>query len=114
MHSKSISKVMVAQGDLMQPIDPQVELLDGKLRFSWQNAPDLEYANRRDQVIMLAYFPDTKTLRQDIFGCMRTAGEDFLEIDDKYQNAKMEVYMAFVSSDRETTSDSIYLGRING
>jgi hypothetical protein len=41
------SKAMISQGDLMQAIDPQVELLQGELRFSWQNQPDLNYTNKK-------------------------------------------------------------------
>lgn len=108
------SKAMVSQGDLMRPIDPQVELLQGKLRFSWQNQPDLDYTNKKDQVMMLAYFPESHDISADVYGALRTAGEDFLPIDNKLQQAWMEVYMAFVSSDRETASDTIYLGTING
>lgn len=108
------SKAMISQGDLMQPIDPQVELLQGKLRFSWQNQQALNYTNKKDQVMMLAYFPETHDICADVYGALRTAGEDFLPIDNKLQQARMEVYIAFVSSDRETASDTIYLGTING
>jgi hypothetical protein len=108
------SKAMIAEGDLMQPLDPQVELLTGKLRFTWQNQPDLEYTNRKDQIMMLAYFPDSHEASIDIYGAQRTVCEDFLLFDNKRQNTRMEVYIAFVSSDRESTSDTIYLGAING
>lgn len=108
------SKAMISQGDLMQPIDPQVELLPGKLRFTWQNEPHLGYANRKDQIMMLVYFPDSQEASIDIYGAQRSVGEDFLGFDNKMQNARMEVYMAFVSSDRESASDTIYLGTING
>lgn len=108
------SKAVISQGELMQPIDPEVELLDGKLRFSWQNQPYLQYTNKKDQVMMLAYFPDSHDISADVYGALRTAGEDFLPVDNKLQQARMEVYMAFVSSDRETASDTIYLGTING
>ena len=108
------SKAMISQGDLMQPVDPQVDLLQGKLRFSWENQPDLNYTNKKDQVMMLAYFPETHDISADVYGALRTAGEDFLPIDNKLQQARMEVYMAFVSSDRESASDTIYLGTING
>jgi hypothetical protein len=108
------SKAMSSRGDLMQPLDPQVELLAGKLRFTWQNQPDLEYTNRKDQIMMLAYFPDSHEASIDIYGAQRAAGEDFLPFENKRQNTRMEVYMAFVSSDRESASDTIYLGTING
>lgn len=108
------SKAMCTQGDLMQPIDYQVELLTGKLRFTWQNQPGLDYARKKDQVMMLAYFPESHEASIDIYGAQRAIGEDFLYFENKRQNTRMEVYMAFVSSDRETASDTIYLGTING
>ncbi|HKG06218.1 MAG TPA: DUF6266 family protein [Pedobacter sp.] len=108
------AKAKVSQGNLMQPIDPQVELLPGQLKFSWQNPANMEHTNGKDQVMMMAYFPEYNEVSLEVFGAVRTAGEDFLHIETKKQNRRMEVYIAFVAADRETASDSIHLGTING
>lgn len=112
--SLDYSKAMLAQGDLLQPINPQVEQQGTMLRFSWDNPQYMAYSNRKDQVMMVAYFPEQKEASLEIFGALRTAGADFLEIDEELQHARMEVYIAFVASDRESASDSIHLGTLNG
>jgi len=108
------SKAMIAQGDLLQAINPQAELLGDQLRFSWQNPPDLEFSNRKDQVMKLAYFPESNEVVLEVYGALRAAAEDFLFIDGSKVNKRMEVYMAFVSADRDCASDTVYLGTING
>lgn len=117
------SKLKLAEGDLPLPdaIEVTVEDLgdEVKLHFTWETGTDLAYERNRDQVMILAYLPQIKKTAYLDGGARRPQGQDSLLIPKK-EGAKRyptmityaETYLAFVSNDRESVSDSIYCGRI--
>ncbi|WP_448103900.1 DUF6266 family protein [Pedobacter panaciterrae] len=113
------TKVMISKGELPCPINPKVELENNVLTFKWHVDPLCGYPLNRDQVMMLAYLPANNTVRFVLSGARRNAGTDtllvHLEKGDSEQSKKddvIETYIAFISDDRLSISNSVYVGRI--
>lgn len=106
------SKVIFSMGSLPLPIDAEVKLADGRLQFSWN--PDLENEENdpSDQVMLVAYFPNTFQALTVQNGSPRTAGRHDILLPSHKNSMVIETYMAFISEDRERVSTSIYLGQI--
>jgi hypothetical protein len=121
------TKAVVTAGKLLGPENPQVVLneynpvaVKCSLKFSWAVNPDWNYIRQRDQVMMLAFFPETGTANWCLSGARRSEGSDVLAIFpdfiDRVNTIKqtyVETYMAFIADDRESISGSIYTGRVN-
>lgn len=126
------SKIVVSKGNLLPAQNPvishTVESTTDKraiytnvfLKFHWDIDATLDYDRESDQVMLLAYLPDNKTAFYKVSGARRSEGEDTLKgciaikkrgsvIKDRF----IETYIAFISDDRESISDSIYMGRID-
>lgn len=93
-------------------MNAEVKLADKKLQFSW--APDLENEENdpSDQVMLIAYFPQTFLALTVKNGSPRTAGKHDIRLPSFKKAMVIETYMAFISEDRERVSDSIYLGQL--
>jgi hypothetical protein len=126
------SKIIVSKGDLDSaqhpviskiveaPIDKKALDTNVSIKFQWDIDPTWDNDLKRDQVMLLAYLPDNKTAFYKLSGSRRSEGEDTLQgciaiknhgntIKDRF----IETYIAFISDDRESISDSIYTGRID-
>ena len=126
------SKITVSKGNLLPaqnpvishvvepPTDKKVIYSNVSLKFQWDIDPTWDYDMKSDQVMLLAYLPDNKTAFYKLSGARRSEGEDTLKgciaiknhgniIKDRF----IETYIAFISDDRESISDSIYTGRID-
>jgi len=101
------SKLLVAEGKLPMAENPVVEKTESGLKFNWDKVKT--FPRNMDQTMLLAYFPDLDKAEYITAGAKRSAGEDFLEIRLSRINERMEVYMAFISEDRENVSNSVYL-----
>lgn len=107
------AEIKLSAGTAKRPENPSLELTDSGLKFSWTYDTLLPYSVGQDQVMMLAYFPEEVESVCVISGARRTALSDVLPMASAQRSRKMEVYMAFVSDDRLSVSDSVYLGPIN-
>lgn len=121
------SNAIVAAGGLPMVLNPTVELLlcdfvnkKAELKFSW--VPDSNnYGERpRDQVMMLAFFPETGKASYCLSGSRRSEGSDVLPLGwtmkpdgSGFNETHVETYLAFIADDRMQVSDSIYTGRVN-
>lgn len=117
--SLDYSKVLVCKGKLPGPLNAVVDLDGNILKFKWDVNPNWSKKLKRDQVMMLAYLPATNSASYWLSGARRSAGADELEapiqLEAQGQAVKdqfIETYIAFVSDDRQSISDSVYLGRI--
>lgn len=113
------SKVMVSKGDLTAPANASVSLSGNLLTFKWATPPAGSSTRNEDQVMLLAYLPDSKSAAFIVGGPGRSAGEAVLKFLPKLGNAygsgkdtAAETYIAFISNDRQQVSDSVYLGRL--
>jgi hypothetical protein len=105
--------VRLSQGNALAPRDPAVEVVNEGLRFNWAYAEDQDWDARMDQVMMMAYLPDDNDATYITSGARRSAGSDVLQIHPTLRNKRMEVFMSFVTDDRQSVATSIYLGRFN-
>lgn len=117
--SLDYSKVLVCKGKLPGPENAVVELEGDILKFKWDVNPGWSNKLKRDQVMMLAYLPGNDRANYWLSGARRSAGADELEVPIQRQargaavkDEFIETYIAFISDDRQSISDSVYVGRV--
>lgn len=106
-------KLVLSIGDAAPPRDLAIALSPGALTFSWAFDQLKDWTSRSDQVMMMALFPDDDCAIYEQAGAKSSAGKDVLQLPTNYHLRHMEVYISFISSDRQTICRSIYLGRFN-
>jgi len=106
------TKLIVAQGPIPGPKDPMVKVVDNQLEFQWKADLKAGGADKYDQVMLLAYFPQSKKSIILPSGARRTAEKEILEIPAFDQDTVIETYIAFVADDRMNASNSVYLGQV--
>lgn len=89
------------------------------LQFSWAVDPTETFLRNRDQVMMLAFYPETRSANFCLSGARRNEGTDLLIIHPNYEHegtkikqTYVETYVAFIADNRESISKSVYTGRI--
>ena len=101
--------VKVSSGELPLPQNIKVTQNTNKeLQFTW-NTDDIEYANRYDQVMLLAYDIEGGYAYKRLTGQLRMNGSDTLNVQRGFERT-LHLYIAFVSANRLTRSNSLYLG----
>lgn len=100
------SKVKLSAGYAAPPTNPTVELTDAGLRFAWTHDESMDWSVSQDQVMMLEFFPEESESAYVISGARPAAQFDVLNMVPAQRKRVMEVYMAFVSDDRSSVSDS--------
>ena len=111
--SLDYSRVLLAEGSLLQADDVQVKIVETGLEFSWHVAPNLQWPENTDQVMLLAIFPNKEKISYQPFGASRSTGTAVLEISGPMLGEYIESYIAFISADRKTVSSSVYVGSLN-
>jgi len=106
------TKLIVAQGPIPGPKDAMVKVVDNQLEFQWKADLKAGGADKSDQVMLLAYFPQSKKSIILPSGARRTAEKEILEIPAFDQDTVIETYIAFVADDRMNASNSVYLGQV--
>jgi hypothetical protein len=89
---------------------PKVKHEEGEMHFSWDYDPDTESDNRRDQVMLLIYFPKANTSCYQFSGARRSEGFERLDVPQLNEGETAEVYISFVSDDRKSISNSTHIG----
>jgi len=98
----------VSHGTLPLPGRIEAELTpDNELVFTWETG-SCDREHEFDQVMLLAYDIDGKRANMSLNGLFRHTGRDTLYISGLLET--FVVYAAFISADRESQSDSVYLG----
>lgn len=103
-------KMLLSRGTALPPKNPRVLADPAGLTFSWDIEAGLPWSCTQDQVMMLVWFPEMNEALFNIAGARRAAGSDQLPLPPSLRSLNMETYIAFVSEDRESVSNSIYLG----
>lgn len=106
-------KVLLSRGHALPPVNARLSNSAQGLTFDWDTIPDLPWSTNQDQTMTLAWFPEKNEALFNIGGAYRLSGTDHLNIPPALLSERMEIYIAFVSSDRESVSNSIYLGTLN-
>jgi len=100
-------------GRIYGPGSPGVSLVSAGLKFTWNAEEDRGWSGGSDQLMMVVYFPESKSVAYCLYGAKRSAGEDVLPLTETQLTTRMEVYVSCVSADRKAIADSMYLGRLN-
>lgn len=103
--------VKISYGELPLPQHINVRQNANKeLEFTW-DTNDIEYANKYDQVMLLAYDIEGGYAYTRLAGQLRMNGSDTINVQRGF-NKTLHLYIAFVSADRSSRSNSLYLGPI--
>ena len=103
-------KVLISFGGLENP-EATAEINDNKLVVSWQDNK-IKHERLKDQALVLAYCLDLKEAVYETHGAFRNSGREELILPEHFRNKRILVYLAFVSSDRESQSMSQFLGEL--
>lgn len=107
------SLALVSYGDLPGAVDPQAVLADNVVTFNWEAGSNENGADSSDFAMLLAYDTLNDTSYHDIAAARRKKGVAVLELEDDGVSIRdIELYIAFISEDRERISNSQYLGNI--
>jgi hypothetical protein len=103
-------KVLVSKGVLKPARNFVAVKTAHSIKFSWDTNPKMAWPESTDQVMMLAYFVESKKIVYSLFGNSRLSGSDELQIPESMAGEQMETYISFISVNRKGVADSIYTG----
>jgi hypothetical protein len=106
------SRIKLAQGKLLGPADAAVQVHQNGLLFCWDQQISAGYERRSDQVMLLAFHAEGGFAYRRLSGNRRSAGQELLEIPRERISMGYHTWMAFIADDRQSISDSIYLGKV--
>jgi len=105
-------QVKISFGELPLSENISVTCQDAKLQFGWSTA-HVKGTSMKDQIMVLAYHPESRTAVFDTQGSFRSMGNQMLDTYGEFRGKTVHVYAAFVAADRSKQSDSFYLGAID-
>jgi len=104
--------IRISMGDLTVSDDLRVSYPGNKsLIFEW-NPAYVEGTDPKDQIMVLAYHPESQTAIYALHGSFRDSGVQELKISSDFTGKQVHVYAAFIAADRSRQSDSQYLGEV--
>jgi hypothetical protein len=107
------AQIKISSGDLPVSADLTANLVAAEtIEFTWSTASG-GYLERNDQIVVLAYHPESGTAIYEIHGAFRHTGIQTMDISTAFSGKTVQVYAAFISADRSRQSDSVYLGAVN-
>lgn len=106
------SKSFVAWGDMPLAKDVVVSLQANRLHVSWNPACDNKLTLPNDRVLLLVYFPGSPAFNFIDIGAKRSEGAEIMKVL-RNRNTIGHVYMAFISNNRKSISNSQYLGALD-
>jgi hypothetical protein len=104
-----MTKVLVAKGRLVPPINPVMTYSDNRLLFTW-DVLDHSWPSANERVMFLAYAPELGEVIYDLAGAKRSKGADFLSMNASWLGKKIETYIAFRAETGNMVSNSVYTG----
>jgi len=107
----AFSKVLVTKGLMPAPAVIATEMTEEGIAVTWDTTLIPKRTFYSDQVIILAYFAAIGESRYISGGAQRHLGRDMLVLEGIERDHEMEIYVAFVSDDRKSISNSVYLGQ---
>ena len=82
------------------------------VRFYWQSNDEIPSDHKLDRTILLLYHPGSDYSNFRIYGSERWQLTDFLTIKDFKPGDMLYGYLAFISSENQEVSNSVYLGML--
>ena len=106
------SKVLFSKGTI--PVNNQVMVgtTVGGLKFSWDNSANLAKMSDNDHVMLMAYCPEKDCAFCQLDGDKRRVGFEEIFLPRYHETVLMHTYVAFISSDRKSISNSLYTGTV--
>jgi len=109
--SVDYSLALMSRGSLSKPLNGATDLLTaGQVTFTWDDNSAEGNANATDKAMVLVYNPDKKESMYILNGAERTVGTQVITIPNTYAGDTVELFMAFVTADGSSVSNSVYLG----
>lgn len=106
------SKIRLSHGTLLTPENPTSQSYNEGILFSWDKQLHAGYERKTDQVMLMAFDPDKNIAFNKVSGNRRNEGEELLLIPERNRLHDYHTWIAFIADDRESISDSIYLGLV--
>jgi hypothetical protein len=103
------TRILLSRGKALMPKDPILNKTGDGLSISWTVEKDLPWTTNQDQTMLLAYFPEVNEAIFDLAGAKRRDGTAQLTLPPAFRELELETYLAFVSEDRESVSNSMHL-----
>jgi len=100
-------KVLISRGNLIPPTGVTVEVVTAGLKFNWYT-DGWQGGYGLDQVMLLAFDPESKEIAYIAYGAHRYQGHEILELPDDMKNKPLETYISFVAIDRTDVATSLY------
>ncbi|HEY1010027.1 MAG TPA: DUF6266 family protein [Daejeonella sp.] len=101
------SRVLISWGDLPIPASPGVTQIEpGILEFTWEPVE-----NNNDHVMVVAHSDDLNFSYADLCGATRRVGKQTLKCTT-FGGHEADLYIAFITEERDRCSNSVYLGRM--
>lgn len=105
------SLALLSRGPLSGVLNGTTDLTTpGQVTFDWDDNSAEGNANVTDKAMVLVYNPSKKESISILDGADRTLGSQVVTIPNTYAGDTVELFMAFVSADGTTVSNSVYLG----
>ena len=105
------SLALLSRGSLSSVFNGSTDLTTpGAVTFDWDDNSTEGNASTTDKAMVLVYNPDKKESVSVLDGANRTVGSQTVVIPNTYAGDTVQLFMAFVSADGKTVSNSVYLG----
>jgi hypothetical protein len=106
------SKVLLSRGKMPATNHIDVNVVDNKITFKWDETILNEGTKGSDRVMLLAYLPKENHAISLIGGAERLEGSEHLVVPECYEGVHMETYVSFISADYKSISNSVYTGQV--
>ena len=106
-------RMVLSKGNLVVPEQVSIETVPTGVEFKWHVDSNMPWAESTDQVMLMAYFPQSKTVLSVLYGSLRAVGSCILPVSTPMLGKKMHTFISFISSDRTDVSNGIYAGNLN-
>ena len=109
--SVDYSLALLSRGSLSIPMNVSVDLSTAnQVTFNWDDNSTDGNANTSDKAMVLAYNPSKKESIYILDGAQRSTTSQTLALPISYTGDTIQLFMAFITEDGKTVSNSVYLG----
>lgn len=105
-------KAKISIGELLEAQNPVVEAIQNGLKFTWDPA-NPNHGHGGDQVMIVAFGTVSKKSYGILYGPLRSVGEAQFKFPNSMEEEPFETYMSFISPDRLSVSNSVYVGKVD-
>lgn len=104
--------VRVSFGSLANVLNPTVSLADSVATFTWADNTGDGDAAETDLVLPVVYNVEAGAAVCDVSSFVRSAAQAQLDIPDAWSGSELHCYVATISADGGTASNSLYVGSV--